>query len=82
MVEADTVFEVTDHVFDLGVGGGGRLQLQRGALTVGDEPVVVVIAEQDELGAWVGRWATSAPACQARAKAWPATWSSWRAEPR
>jgi hypothetical protein len=40
---------------DLGVAAVVGLQRQHGALTVGDKAVVVVVAEQRELGAWVGR---------------------------
>jgi hypothetical protein len=54
MGKADAVLEVADGVFDLGVAAVVGLQLQRGALTVGDEWVVVVVAEQGELGAWGG----------------------------
>ena len=55
VVEADAVLEVTDGVLDLGVAAVVGLQRQRVPVAVGDEAVVVVVAEQRELGAWVGR---------------------------
>src|SRR4029453_11117773 len=54
VVEADAVLEVADHVFDLGVATMVGLQHQHGAVAVGDKAVVVVVAEQRELGAGGG----------------------------
>jgi hypothetical protein len=53
--KADAVLEVADGVLDLGVAAVFGLQLQGAAVAVGDERVVVVVAEQGKLGAGVGR---------------------------
>jgi hypothetical protein len=45
------LFEVTDDVFDLGVAAVIGLKLEGGAVAVGDERVVVIVAEQRELAA-------------------------------
>jgi len=49
MVQADAVLEVADGVLHFGVAAVVGLQLQGAAVAVGDERVVVVVAEQGEL---------------------------------
>jgi hypothetical protein len=52
--QAGARLEVADGRFDLGEATVVGLKLQRGALPVGDERVVVVLGEQGELAAWSG----------------------------
>ena len=54
MVEPHAVLEVADGVLDLGVAAMVGLQVQRVAVTVGDEGVVAVIGKQRQLGAGRG----------------------------
>src|SRR6266545_1858233 len=50
VVEADAVLEVTDHVLDLRVAAVVGLQRKGVPVAVGDKAVVVVVAEQRQLG--------------------------------
>ena len=49
MVETDTVFEVTDRVFDHGMSAVIGFEFDGGPDAVGDERVVCVLGEQREL---------------------------------
>ena len=51
MVEPHAVLQVADGVLDLGVAAMVGLQIQRVALTVGDEGVIAVVGKQGKLGA-------------------------------
>ena len=62
MVEPDTVFEVTDPVFDDGVSAMAGFQFEGVAVAVGHERVIGVLDEQGELRPGGGLdSATSAP---------------------
>ena len=54
MVEPHAVLQVADGVLDLGVAAMVGLQIQRVALTVGDEGVIAVVGKQGKLGAGRG----------------------------
>ena len=54
MVEADAVLEVSDGILDLGVAAMVGLQFQGFPVPVGDEAVIAVADEEDQLGPGVG----------------------------